>query len=94
MLNPPVVWQPPHEAGPGSQLGWGLALPTNTPTEFIPATTKQLIQPTKQTPLEYITLLTRGSVLLGPIGYFVKFHLSSDQKIYNCPIEYTGINGE
>ena len=31
----------------------------------------------------------------GPYRIFcTKFHLSSDQKIYNCPIEYTGINGE
>ena len=82
MPNPPVVWQPPHEAGPGSQLGWGLALPTNTPTEFIPATTKQLSQPTKQTPPEYITLLTRGSVLLGPIGYFVQNSISLVIKKY------------
>ena len=41
MPNPPVAWQPPHEAGPGSQLDWRLALPTNASTEFIPATTKQ-----------------------------------------------------
>ena len=39
MPNPPVAWQPPHEAGPGSQLDWRLALPTNASTEFIPATT-------------------------------------------------------
>ena len=76
MPNPPLAWQPPHEAGSGSQLGSGLALPTNAPTEFILATTKQLIQPTKRTPLEHIALLTRGSVLLGPIGYFVQKAIS------------------
>ena len=83
MPNPPVAWQPPHEAGPGSQLGWGLALPTNASTEFIPATTKQLIQPTKQTPIEHIALLTRGSVLLGPIGCFVQKAISLVIRKYN-----------
>ena len=52
---PPAGWQAPHEAGTGSQLGQGPALPTSVPTVVNLATTEGPHSPQSAHPTAYST---------------------------------------